>query len=530
MARVVRLLASLIAATLGATLLAPGHAQAYEPVQGNVEIVAAYPGVVRIKGWAMSESWPQARLGVWVLRGGGYEYERVGTADLASPGTPWDGHAFDLPVRVGDARYGEIRVAFSEYRPSGGQPFRELYLPDLQREPFGRLDSVSSPGAGLIKIRGWAVDPLELDRPVRIEPRAPMGQVYTGVARPDVVTAYPGYPAGSGFEVTQQVPPGTHQVCVLAWGESGYPSPGDLGCQTVTVNPPGVIRGAMDVATASEGRVRVKGWAFDYDAPAQPLQLLLFVGGNFDTPGVQKIELGPAKLPHPGVNSTFGVPGDHGFDFTVPVDRFGDQPLYLYALNAPGTAGDNTLVGSTTLRIPRDVDPPDTKVTSGPVGTVTSPTVSYSFSATEVGSTFECSWDGEAWTACTSPSTRTLDAGPHVFEVRATDHADNRDETPASRGIIVDPDGTSPVLTVRAKAVKKRSRLRVNIGPDSAAVNYRFRVQRRVHGKWNTVKRSRTRGPKDVRTLDLRRGVYRVKVPTQFGFPARKSRTVRLAR
>ncbi|MEI2714117.1 MAG: hypothetical protein V9G04_12710 [Nocardioides sp.] len=174
-----------------------------------------------------------------------------------------------------------------------------------------------------------------------------------------------------------------------------------------------------------------------------------------------------------------------------------------------------------------DTTPPDTWIIAGPTGSVATPTVSYAFQADEP-STFECSWDDAAWQSCTSPAARDLSRGAHVFSVRATDNAGNVDPTPASRGVIV--DATTTRIVARVKAVRKSSRLRVDLDPDSASRHYRFVVQRKTNGKWKRVRRTRTKGPKERRTLDLPKGVYRVKVPQQLGLRGTRTKKVRLVR
>jgi hypothetical protein len=57
---------------------------------------------------------------------------------------------------------------------------------------------------------------------------------------------------------------------------------------------------------------------------------------------------------------------------------------------------------------------------------------SFSFVATETGSTFSCSLDNGAYVACSSPVAYVgLSRGAHRFSVRATDAAGNTDPTPA---------------------------------------------------------------------------------------------------
>ena len=57
--------------------------------------------------------------------------------------------------------------------------------------------------------------------------------------------------------------------------------------------------------------------------------------------------------------------------------------------------------------------------------------VSFQFTSTVAGSTFACSIDGKAFTACTSGVTYKLKAGKHTFAVRATAARGDR-PTPAT--------------------------------------------------------------------------------------------------
>jgi hypothetical protein len=79
---------------------------------------------------------------------------------------------------------------------------------------------------------------------------------------------------------------------------------------------------------------------------------------------------------------------------------------------------------------------PDTSITKGPKKTVKSKKkkvkVSFKFGSTIAGSTFSCSIDGKAFTACTSGVKYKLKKGKHTFAVRATfDGA--TDPSPATR-------------------------------------------------------------------------------------------------
>jgi hypothetical protein len=80
-----------------------------------------------------------------------------------------------------------------------------------------------------------------------------------------------------------------------------------------------------------------------------------------------------------------------------------------------------------------DITPPDTTLTDRPANSTTSAAAEFSFTATEAGSSFQCSLDNGAYAVCTSPhSYAGITTGPHTFTVKATDAVGNTDPTPAS--------------------------------------------------------------------------------------------------
>jgi hypothetical protein len=100
---------------------------------------------------------------------------------------------------------------------------------------------------------------------------------------------------------------------------------------------------------------------------------------------------------------------------------------------------------------PPDTTAPDTTIGSGPSGTTTSTGASFGFSASENGSSFECSLDSPAWVPCASPkSYGSLGLGAHSFSVRATDVAGNTDASPATWSWTVEqaPDTTPPNTSI----------------------------------------------------------------------------------
>ena len=91
-----------------------------------------------------------------------------------------------------------------------------------------------------------------------------------------------------------------------------------------------------------------------------------------------------------------------------------------------------------------DTTRPNTFIDSGPSGSVTDTSATFSFSANEP-STFQCRLDGGAFAPCTSPTSYAdLTAGSHTFQVAAIDGSFNVDASPAERTWTVVDAGQQP--------------------------------------------------------------------------------------
>jgi hypothetical protein len=96
-----------------------------------------------------------------------------------------------------------------------------------------------------------------------------------------------------------------------------------------------------------------------------------------------------------------------------------------------------------------DSTAPDTAISVGPAaGSTTAAAVSFQFGSPDNPVTLECSLDGAAFAACTSPASFTLGSGPHTFSVRARDPLGLVDPSPATRAWTV--DATPPAVAITA--------------------------------------------------------------------------------
>ncbi len=141
-----------------------------------------------------------------------------------------------------------------------------------------------------------------------------------------------------------------------------------------------------------------------------------------------------------------------------------------------------------------DATAPRTSIASGPAKWIRKKKATFRFFASEAGASFECTLDGSAWSACSSPKTYSrLKDRKHSFGVRAIDQVGNIDATPSSRSFTVD---TRKPNTKIVKHPKKLVRTKAK----RAKVKFRFRATQKGSrfsckldkGEWRKCGASRT--------------------------------------
>ena len=208
--------------------------------------------------------------------------------------TPWDGRIYRVA--------GGAPVWVSNWNVLGGpQPYR-----DISPAEFGALPQYPAPGTFLNSL--------------------PAGAVYRVIERGHLYYI----PSWSYFGGVQPV---------MSVDQAGINH--NLNCDP---------RGNVDVIGGGVGNFRIAGWAFDDDTNHSSLWIHVYIGGSAGTG--EMIWAGLADGSRSDVNAAYpGLTGNYGFDATIATNRTGDQAVYVYAINAPDTAGNNPLLGSGTVNI-----------------------------------------------------------------------------------------------------------------------------------------------------------------------------------
>ncbi len=121
--------------------------------------------------------------------------------------------------------------------------------------------------------------------------------------------------------------------------------------------------------------------------------------------------------------------------------------IHTFTVKATDAAGNTGLETSYTWTI--DTIAPTATITEKPGGLSNAAAPSFSFTASQSGSTFDCKLDAGAFGSCASPKSYTdLADGPHTFTVKATDPAGNAGPETVYTWTI---DATAPTATITQK-------------------------------------------------------------------------------
>jgi hypothetical protein len=194
---------------------------------------------------------------------------------------------------------------------------------------------------------------------------------------------------------------------------------------------------------------------------------------------------GPTNDPEPTFTMTSNEPGvtfqcqvDDG-PFTACTTPFttgtlpeGEHVITIRAVDAAGnedpTPPARTIVVDTTA--------PDATISSGPSGTISDTTPTFSFATADAGARLECRVDSEPFAPCTSPLTvGPLADGDHTFAVRAVDAAGNVDPEPAVRAFTIESRAPQTTITSGPSGVTADPTPAFAFAADEPGVHYECR-------------------------------------------------------
>jgi len=225
--------------------------------------------------------------------------------------------------------------------------------------PFGNYEGASG-GVGSVSIAGWAFDYDATSTAIQMHvyiggpagSANPEVHVYnTNAYRPDVNNVY-GISGNHGFDYTIYTSrQGLQPVYVYAINV-GTGSNTCLGYKYVVVSStpsytPWLI-GNYEGASGGAGIVSIAGWGFDNGSPQTVIQVHVYIGGTYGSPGVEGYAY-YTNAYRPDVNSYYGLTGNHGFEYTISTSKRGYQPVYVFLIEAGGNG--NAMMGPKTVYI-----------------------------------------------------------------------------------------------------------------------------------------------------------------------------------
>lgn len=125
---------------------------------------------------------------------------------------------------------------------------------------------------------------------------------------------------------------------------------------------PPVPYGELETVRSSLGSVAVQGWALDAET-TDPVRLHVYVNGRYFTAATADLRRSDVASANPGTGS------EHGYDLRLQLPE-GAHDVCTYAINAPGTAGTNALLGCRPVTVSHTPTGALSSVVQGPSGVV----------------------------------------------------------------------------------------------------------------------------------------------------------------
>ena len=234
--------------------------------------------------------------------------------------------------------------------------------------------------------------------------------------------------------IGEDEPPGSW-VYVLAVTDAS-------GLQTVA-NGPGPNVESRDADVMKPGVVSVSVSPSSVDVTDGPAEVTVTARLTDD----QAVGSAYVYLRHPGFpgpsdtalayfSRTSGTSQDGVWQATVTIGEDEPPGSWVYVLAVTDASGLQTVANGPG---PKVGVPPETYLTAGPEGAVSSSAATFSFAADIDDATFECQFDNGDWSPCGSPAIyASLEDGEHTFRVRAIDPARHVDPSEATRTFTVD--------------------------------------------------------------------------------------------
>jgi len=234
-----------------------------------------------------------------------------------------------------------------------------------------------------------------------------------------------------------------------------------------------------DIAVADRNEPKVSVLMNDAPTAGASPAALSFAGQPVGTTAEQTITVTNASGGGAMNVGGTGVSGPDATDFSITSDTCTEVPIPLsntcevkitFDPSAVGPRNATLTVnyngGESPLTVPlsgtgTDVTPPDTIIDSGPSGTITTDSATFTFSGSPASDTSKimCRLDSAAFADCTSPTTFSgLSSGSHTVAFRAQDAAGNQDPTPATRTFTVAQAPKIGKVTIKGPAKMKKGK------------------------------------------------------------------------